>query len=304
MHKIQLLCVLLLALILPASLRGAPPGEPDPQEIARLIRRLGSENVKEVESSVAALRKVGDPALEMVRKAARSHSDYAVAERAGMLARIMRSRPGQVWSNYVGKWNAISMGIHGVNGLAFSPDGRLLASHGGLAAPVSLWKVDTGALVRHIDVGNREIKGFIFSHDGRYLAGVNYFESDDQPVDVTQERGSAIYLWEVATGKLAHRFKGSPSEWSVAFTPDDTQLISTGNTVRWWDLKTGKESKSFQLPGFNRFFGPSPDGHYVMAHKPNKESLSAASVIDLTNGKEAAYFPFGSEGQNTPETVA
>src|SRR5262249_17455402 len=146
----------------------------------------------------------GQPALEILRKAAKGDPETAVSRRAKMLVRMLLPHADQVWCNYVGPWDRwFSEVSYGVESLAFSPDSCHVASAGGLQGNVKL-------------------------------------------------------LWDTMTGKLIHRFKGSPYEWSVAFTKDGKQLISAGETVRWWDLQTGKEERTFQLKGFFRFWGLSP----------------------------------------------
>jgi WD40 repeat protein len=299
MHKLPLLALFLLGLFCPLSAGGFQPAKPDPQEIARLIRELGSEDGKEQEAAATALKKLGAPALEPLRKAARGDPGSAAGMRAGMLAKMLQPHQGQLWCTYAGPWDRWFSDVgYGVESVVFSPDGRRVASAGGFYGNVKLWDVATGTPVRRFQAGNRWMQGLVFSHDGRYLAAVDLFDKDDK------QEGSAIFVWETATGKLAHRFKGSPFEWSIAFSKDSKQMISAGETVQWWDLQSGKVVKTFQRKGFPRFWGLSPDGRRVMAYKENKENFYADSLLDLTTGKEIVHFPFGAEGETTPVSVA
>jgi WD40 repeat protein len=299
MHKSHVLTLFLLTHFCPVSAGDPQPAKPDPKHIDRLVQQLGSESGDEQDAAAAALRRLGQLALETLRKAAKGDPETAVSRRAKMLVRMLQPHADQVWCNYVGPWDRwFSEVSYGVESVAFSPDSSHVASAGGLDGNVKLWDVATGALVRRFDAKDRWMQRLVFSHDGRCLAAVDLFDRGDN------RGGSAIFVWDTMTGKLIHRFKGSPYEWSVAFTKDGKQLISAGETVRWWDLKTGKEERTFQLKGFFRFWGLSPDGRYVMAHKENKENLVAGSLIDLTTGKEIVHFPFGLEGETCPVSVA
>jgi WD40 repeat protein len=299
MHRSHLLAAFLLALLCPLSGAGPQQAKPDPQEIARLIRELGSEDGKKQEAAALALKKLGTPALEPLRKAARNDPGSEEGRRASMLVTMLQPHEGQLWCTYAGPWDRwFSEVCYGVESVAISPDSRQVASAGGFYGNVKLWEVATGGLRRHFQPSDRWMQHLVFSHDGHYLAAVDLFDRDDK------EKGSAIFVWETMTGKLVHRLKGSPFEWSVAFSQDGKQLISAGRTVRWWDLQTGKPARTFRLKSFPRFWGLSPDGRYVMGDKENPENFYAGSLIDLTTGKEIVHFPFGREGETSPEAAA
>jgi hypothetical protein len=56
-----------------------------PQAIDRLIRQLGNRKFREREAASSALDKVGEPALEALRRAAKGDADAEVRRRAGRL---------------------------------------------------------------------------------------------------------------------------------------------------------------------------------------------------------------------------
>src|SRR5262249_27783961 len=143
-----------------------------------------------------------------------------------------------VWDVDAGKeLLAFASQHHGMlNGLAFSPNGQLLASAGGDEA-VRLWRGDGGRLVRVLTRPRHQHEhppggeAIAFSPDGWTLAAT---ASDH-----------SIRLWEVSTGKERRCLQGHEGRVvSVAFSPTCSLLASGGEedkTIRLWDVATGQE---------------------------------------------------------------
>lgn len=113
--------------------------------------------------------------------------------------------------------------------VAFSPDGRTLATGGDI---VVLWDVVSGEELHRLP-GEVWAASVVFSPDGRTL--------------FTAGHKDAIRLWEVATGRERRRFSGHRDDglsWCVhvlAVSPDGDLLASGGQdtTILLWDL-TGR----------------------------------------------------------------
>jgi serine/threonine protein kinase/WD40 repeat protein len=119
-----------------------------------------------------------------------------------------------------------------VSAIAFSPDGRLLATCGPpqpnrgaiqpaeSMAPLKLWDVKTGKR-RPGSPGehNAFVSTVAFSPDGKLLAGARHWNSD--------RTGAAVELWDPSTGKLAKLLPiadGTGCPTSLSFSPDGKQL--------------------------------------------------------------------------------
>jgi hypothetical protein len=116
-----------------------------------------------------------------------------------------------------------------VESVAFSPDGRLLAS-GSWDNTVKLWDVATGREVRTLRGHTDWVRSVAFSPDGRLLASGSW--------------DNTVKLWDVATGREVRTIRGHDIEVeSVAFSPDGRRLASGSGdgTVKLWDVATGQE---------------------------------------------------------------
>ena len=139
--------------------------------------------------------------------------------------------------------------------LAFSPDGKILASSGE-DQEIKLWDPATAKSVGTLKGHKGLVSRVAFSPDGKTLASGG--------------KEQAIRLWDVKAGKETRTLDGHPGGISsLAFSPDGKVLASSGpdKTVKLWDVASGKESATLK-----EFGGPVT----CVAFSPDDKTLATA----------------------------
>ncbi len=139
-----------------------------------------------------------------------------------------------------------------VLGVAFSPDGRLLAT-ASTDKTARVWDPATGGHLRTLTGHTNTVWGVAFSPDGRLLATA----SDDQ----------TARLWDPATGEHLRTLTGhTGSVPGMAFSPDGRLLATASHdaTARVWDPATGGHLRTLTgHTGGVRGVAFSPDGRLL-----------------------------------------
>lgn len=150
---------------------------------------------------------------------------------------LWRMPGGDLWRTLQGSqrpwwdvWKRTNTGDghqNSVNAVAFSPDGKWLAS-GAFDNTVKLWEMKTGNVHKTLHWHSDWVLDVAFSPDGRVLASSG---QDHQ-----------VRLWDVLTGERLRSLQGHTNDVaSVAFHPDSRVLVSAGNDrlIKYWEVETG-----------------------------------------------------------------
>lgn len=156
----------------------------------------------------------------------------------------------------------IKQGGDYVNSVAFSPDGKYLATGGNDPAGfIQIWDLDTGKNVSAIKGHEDEVLSVAFSKDGSRL--------------LTSSYDKTARLWEVSGGRVTSQirdFKGHTRwVWSAQFSTDEHRVVTASHdgTVIVWDVESKSEQKPLRpftghkVPVFSAAF--SPDGKHVVS---------------------------------------
>ncbi len=143
-----------------------------------------------------------------------------------------------------------------INSIAFSPDGKTIATGSSRDGTFKFWDMGTGEHLHTITGHNSsdDVESVAFSPDGKIIAS---------------GAGNTVRLWDAGTGETIHTLTGHKSSVnSVAFSPDGKTIISGSgdDTVKLWDVDRGEHLRTLTgHTGSVNSVAFSPDGKTIIS---------------------------------------
>jgi WD40 repeat protein/serine/threonine protein kinase len=176
-----------------------------------------------------------------------------------ILGATMQDGKVQLWNVQSGQVRTLNRQQLDSSGMAFSPDGKNLATAAGSNGAVHLWDTRSGRLRKTLLGHNTFALKVAFSGDGRTLA-------------VGSQDGT-VELWDTGSGQVTQTLRGHENSVSaLAFSSDGKELASAdqGGSVRLWNPSANLRKV---LTGFHAAID-------CIAFSPNSQIMATGEYAD------------------------
>ena len=168
-------------------------------------------------------------------------------------------------------------GSPGVDGIAFTPDGQILAA-GGNDGRIGLWWVATGQRAATLNEGSTVNSVAFNPYGGQTLAA--------------GDAAGHVGLWDVGTAQQTATLNEGSTVNSVAFSPDG-KVLAVGDDaghVGLWDVATGRRVATVAVGSTVYGVAFSPDGKTLVTG----DYLGSADIWNAATGHQFADLAEGS----------
>lgn len=176
----------------------------------------------------------------------------------------------------IARMGTIRLRDYAISQVAFSPDGKLLASCS-WGGRLRVWDMATGKEM-HVFAAHQDYYGsFAFAPDGKTL--------------VARGTDRMIRFWDLATGKLIRTFQAPEHVHKIALSPNGKNLAMIGEkTARLWDAVAGKEIRTITgQQGNYRSLAFSPNGKILAAGSEDRTD-HIVYLWEIATGREIRAF--------------
>ncbi len=167
----------------------------------------------------------------------------------------------------------------GITSTVYSPDGNFIMSSSSDYNTTKVWDALTGRMVHSLEGAS-----------GEY--------SPDSKIIVTSSTGRAI-IWNASSGEMVGTLD-HPSIWSVGFSPDGRQVVTTSaeGVIKVWDWTSGKElhtlrGKAARYSADGKFIVTTSNNYATIWDAVSGEALRDLDVAQLMLSSAARFGPNG-----------